>query len=54
LESCFTNIIGNAAYKPRIDKNEIVFNGEIGYRTGFGDFAVDVSGFYTFIDLKNG
>jgi iron complex outermembrane recepter protein len=47
-----TNILGNAAYKPRIDQNEVVFNGEIGYRTGFGDLGIDVAGFYTFIDHR--
>jgi iron complex outermembrane recepter protein len=32
-----------------IKSNEIVNNIELGYRTGFGDFGIDVAGFYTTI-----
>jgi iron complex outermembrane recepter protein len=47
-----TNDPKSTLYKPRIDKNEVVYNAEIGYRTGFGDVGVDVAGFYTFIDNR--
>lgn len=35
-----------------IEQNEIVYNSEVGYRSGFGDFNFDICGFYTFIDHR--
>jgi outer membrane receptor protein involved in Fe transport len=42
----------NAGYTKTISNNEIVYNSELGFRSGFGDFNFDVSGFYTFIDNR--
>jgi outer membrane receptor for Fe3+-dicitrate len=42
----------NPAYTKTIAQNEIVYNSELGYRSGFGDFNFDVSAFYTFIDHR--
>jgi iron complex outermembrane recepter protein len=41
-----------AGYTKTIANNEIVYNSELGFRSGFGDFNFDVSGFYTFIDNR--
>ncbi len=37
---------------PRIEDNEIIFNGEIGYRTGFSDVGLDAALFYTNIQNR--
>lgn len=42
----------NAGYTKSISNNEIVYNSELGFRSGFGDFNFDVSAFYTFIDNR--
>ncbi len=42
----------NPAYTKTISDNEIVYNSELGFRSGFGDVNFDVSGFYTFIDHR--
>jgi len=35
-----------------IEDNEVILNMELGYRTGFGDFGVDIAGFFTNIDNR--
>jgi len=35
-----------------INENEIILNTELGYRSSFGDFGVDVAAFYTNIDNR--
>lgn len=35
-----------------ITENEIILNTELGYRSSFGDFGVDVAGFFTNIDNR--
>jgi outer membrane receptor protein involved in Fe transport len=37
---------------PRITDNEVVYNTELGYRTGLGDFTLDLAGFYTRINNR--
>jgi outer membrane receptor protein involved in Fe transport len=46
-KASYWNNLGKPITNPRITHNEIVYNSEIGYRTGFGELAVDVAGFYT-------
>lgn len=35
-----------------INANEVIFNTELGYRTGIGDLGIDVAGFFTNIDNR--
>jgi iron complex outermembrane recepter protein len=52
---------GRATYDPAgtysvlpngLEKNEVVYNQELGYRTALGDLGIDLAAFHTFIDNR--